>query len=182
MCFYLYVDGVLWSKVCGIRDLSTDTDLIFHVFPKNNYLPPVVDTFNPYSTKAFFRNVVLPPEPSAYCRYGAPFRGGENPIIKYEIGIGTTILGTEAVPYMEKISPCLPCYNFCSRYNCNSTCDAEEHVLYQFMLDNFTLPATKIEDNETKPIDYYFTGKNHTFHIFLFISYYKLCSYFYSRI
>ncbi|XP_052081925.1 uncharacterized protein LOC127719726 isoform X2 [Mytilus californianus] len=159
LCFYLYVDGVLWSKVCGIRDLSTDTDLIFHVFPKNNYLPPVVDSFNPYSTKAFFRNVVLPPEPSAYCRYGAPFRGGENPIIKYEIGIGTTILGTEAVPYREMISPCLPCYNFCSRYNCNSTCDAEEHVLYQFMLDNFTLPATRIEDNETKPIDYYFTVK-----------------------
>ncbi|CAG2210833.1 unnamed protein product [Mytilus edulis] len=159
LCFYLYVDGVLWSKVCGIRDLSTDTDLIFHVFPKNNYLPPVVDTFNPYSTKAFFRSVVLPPEPGAHCRYGAPFRGGTNPIIKYEIGIGTTILGTEVVPYKEMISPCLPCYNSCSRYNCNSTCDAEEHVLYQFMLDNFTLPATRMEDNETKTIDYYFTVK-----------------------
>ncbi|XP_076085507.1 uncharacterized protein LOC143056307 [Mytilus galloprovincialis] len=159
LCFYLYVDGVLWSKVCGIRDLSTDTDLIFHVFPKNNYLPPVVDTFNPYSTKAFFRSVVLPPEPGAHCRYGAPFRGGTNPIIKYEIGIGTTILGTEAVPYKEMISPCLPCYNYCSRYNCISTCDAEEHVLYQFVLDNFTLPATRMEDNETKTIDYYFTVK-----------------------
>ncbi|XP_076085326.1 uncharacterized protein LOC143056125 [Mytilus galloprovincialis] len=159
LCFYLYVDGVLWSKVCGIRDLSTDTDLIFHVFPKNNYLPPVVDTFDPYSTKAFFRRVVLPPELGALCRYGAPFRGGENPIIKYEIGIGTTKLGTEVVPYRDISVPCLPCPNFCSRYNCNSTCDADKYVLYPFMLDNFTLPATRVEDNETKTIDYYITVK-----------------------
>ncbi|VDI51286.1 Hypothetical predicted protein [Mytilus galloprovincialis] len=149
----------MWSKICGIRELSTDTDLVFHVFPKNNYLPPVVDSFNPYSTKAFFRNVVLPPEPGAHCRYGAPFRGGTNPIIKYEIGIENTTLGTEIVHYKEMISPCIPCYNLCSNYNCNSTCDANEHVLYQFMLDNFTLPATRMEDHQTKTIDYYITVK-----------------------
>ena len=141
-----------------MKQLSTDTNLVFHVFNKNNIMPPTNDTFNPFSTKAFFRNVILPPAPGAYCRYGAPFRGGENPIVKYEIGIGSTSLGTEAVPYREMITPCLQCYNFCSRYNCNATCDADLHVLYQFEMKDFYLNATRKEGNETLSVDYYLTG------------------------
>ena len=161
LCFYVYVDSEFFSKVCGMRDLSTDTKLVLHTFTKNNYLPPIVDNFNPYSTKAHFRNVILPPAPSAYCRYGDPFRGGENPIIQYEIGIGSSLLATNLVPYRKMISPCLPCYNLCSRYNCNSTCDAAEHVLYEFMMDGFYLPSTKVENNETITATYFTTGGLH---------------------
>lgn len=84
----VYIDNVICSKICGIPEFSADTKLILHVFNKNNYLPPVDDLFNVYSTKATFKDMIMPPSSTAMCRYGKPFYGGTIPIDRYEAGIG----------------------------------------------------------------------------------------------
>jgi hypothetical protein len=74
--------------LCGIPEFSSDTKLLFHVFNKNNVVPPLVDLFDVFSTKAYFKNVMMPPSSQFLCRYGDPFYGGTIPIDRYEAGIG----------------------------------------------------------------------------------------------
>ena len=91
----LYIDGGEFSEICGIPPLSTDTLLVLHGWSKNNYIPPITDAFNPWSAKASFRNLIMPPAAGALCRYGDPFISGTNPVYHFEAGIGTSKLATD---------------------------------------------------------------------------------------
>ncbi|VDI16055.1 Hypothetical predicted protein [Mytilus galloprovincialis] len=162
-CLKVYVDGSMFSKICGIPEFSSDTKLLLHVFNKNNYVPPVTDLFDVFSTRASFRNVIMPPSSNTMCRYGEPFYGGVIPIDRYEAGIGTDQLMTDVVSYQEVLDPCIPCYSPCAPYTCETTCNPTEQKLLNFTLTNLSLPA-KREENTTgqlvnTSISYFLTVK-----------------------
>ncbi|XP_076085497.1 uncharacterized protein LOC143056293 [Mytilus galloprovincialis] len=162
-CLKVYVDGSMFSKICGIPEFSSDTKLLLHVFNKNNYVPPVTDLFDVFSTRASFRNVIMPPSSDAMCRYGGPFYGGVIPIDRYEAGIGTDQLMTDVVSYQEVLDPCIPCYSPCAPYTCQTTCNPTEQKLLNFTLTGLSLPA-KREENTTgqlvnTSISYFLTVK-----------------------
>ena len=99
-----FADGLLFAEMCGIPELTTATKLVLHVWNKNNYLPEVKDVFSIWEAHASFKNVFLPPEPGALCRYGSPFRGGTNAIVRYEAGLGNQTGADNFVPITEVIS------------------------------------------------------------------------------
>ena len=84
----IFVDDQQMSELTGIPELSISTNLIFHLWNKNNILPPL-DVFNLWEGRAKFRQLTLPPSLEEMCRYGDPFQGGTNPIVRYEVAIGT---------------------------------------------------------------------------------------------
>lgn len=157
------VDGDVLAKICGILPLSASTKLVLHVWNRDNYIPDITDRFNIFSTKAFFRDLVMPPAPQSLCRYGDPFRGGTNPIIHYEVGIGSEKLQTDVAKFTKVTEPCIPCYTECSKYNCDSSCNAKDYKEITFTLTDLDLKSIVMVTNETghiinKTMVYYFTG------------------------
>ncbi|XP_076087285.1 uncharacterized protein LOC143057777 [Mytilus galloprovincialis] len=164
LCLVVYVNDEELTELCGIPDLSETTKLVLHVFNRDNFVPEITDVFNMFSTRAVFKNLILPPPTGALCRYGDPFRGGSNPIIKYEVGIGSDKLLTDIEPFREVIEPCIPCLWECSKYNCDQDCDHNKLMDYSFTLTNLNIAPYVMDLNETghsynKSVIYYLTGK-----------------------
>ncbi|XP_052081237.1 uncharacterized protein LOC127719261 [Mytilus californianus] len=164
LCLIVSVNNEELTELCGIPILSKSTKLVLHVFNRDNFVPDITDKFNIFSTKAYFKNLILPPPTGALCRYGDPFRGGTNPIIKYEVGIGSDKLLTDIVPFREVIVPCIPCFGECSKYNCERKCSVNQQVDFRFTLTDLNLKPQVVDLNETghyynKTIIYYLTGK-----------------------
>ena len=101
----MFADGLQISEMCGLPPLSTHTKLILHVWNKDNIVP-ALDVFNLWQATAAFRNLVMPPDINALCRYGKPFQGGTNAIVKYEAGIGTSPGAVDMVPFQEVRQKC----------------------------------------------------------------------------
>ncbi|CAC5416407.1 unnamed protein product [Mytilus coruscus] len=163
MCLIVFVNDEELTELCGIPNLSESAQLVLHVFNRDNFVPDITDKFNIFSTKAYFKNLILPPPAGALCRYGDPFRGGTNPIIKYEVGIGSDKLLTDIEPFSEVIVPCIPCFGECSKYNCDWNCNVDQHVDFRFTLIDLDLTPQVVDVNETghyynKTIIYYLTG------------------------
>ncbi|VDI27589.1 Hypothetical predicted protein, partial [Mytilus galloprovincialis] len=161
-CITVFVDDGELTEICGIEPPSISTKLVLHVWNRNNYVPEITDLFNVFSTKAYFKNLVMPPKVGSLCRYGNPFRGGTNPVIKYEAAIGTDQLTTDISDFSEVYRPCIPCYNQCSKYNCDSNCDPEEHLKVTFSLTDLNLQPYIVDQNDTgheynKTAAYYLT-------------------------
>jgi hypothetical protein len=125
--------------MCGIQPPSISTKLVLHVWNHNNYVPGIPDFFNVFSTKAYFKNLIMPPKVGWLCRYGNPFRGGTNPVVMYEAAIGSDKLATDIDDYREVFRPCIPCYSECSRYNCDSNCDPNQQLNVTFTLNDLDL-------------------------------------------
>ncbi|VDI67222.1 Hypothetical predicted protein [Mytilus galloprovincialis] len=164
LCLLVSINEEEITELCGISHLSKTTKLVLHVFNRDSYVPEITDPFNIFSVKAYFKNLILPPPTGALCRYGDPFRGGTNPIIKYEIGIGTDKFLTDIEPFREVVIPCIPCFGECSRYNCDQDCDQDKLVDYSFTLTDLNLIPYVTDLNETghsynKTIIYYLTGR-----------------------
>lgn len=100
VCLYVFVDKLQVSELCGIPLLSDTTQLVLHVWNKNNFLPKL-DIFDLWETYASFKGLQMPPDIDALCRYGVPFQGGTNAIIRYEAGIGTNKAEDDAVKFRE---------------------------------------------------------------------------------
>jgi hypothetical protein len=135
-----------------------------HVWNRENFIPDITDMFNVFSTKAYFKDLIMPPAPGSLCRYGDPFRGGTNSIIRYEVGLGSDKLLTDVAPFKEVIQPCIPCYSECSKYNCDATCDANKYVDMTFSLKDLDLKSVAVVRNDSghlinKTLTYFFTGK-----------------------
>jgi hypothetical protein len=145
----VYADNELLTEICGIEPPRSSAMLVLHVWNRNNYVPGVHDLFNIFSTKAYFKNLIIPPKIGNLCRYGNPFRGGNNPVIKYEAGIGTDKVQTNVVPYREVYRPCIPCHSQCSLYNCQTDCDPNLHVDVTFTLTGLDLQPITTAQNET---------------------------------
>ncbi|XP_033763071.1 uncharacterized protein LOC117344449 isoform X3 [Pecten maximus] len=161
-CMRVFVDSEYMAELCGIAELTLNTLLVFHVFNKNNVVPPIVSTFDPWSAKAYINELIMPPAPGSLCRYGVPFRGATDPILRYEAGIGTTKLGTEAEPFRLIDTPCIPCFDDCSRFQCDTACNPDVRTLKTFTLANLTLEPKLYVENETghgllEDVTYYLT-------------------------
>ena len=55
--FNLLVDGVLLSSLDGIPELSISTQLVLHVWNKDNEIPALHNPFEPPNAQAYFRNL-----------------------------------------------------------------------------------------------------------------------------
>ncbi|VDI50948.1 Hypothetical predicted protein, partial [Mytilus galloprovincialis] len=148
-CIKVYADEEELTEICGIEPPSTSAKLVLHVWNRNNYVPDISDLFNVFSAKAYFKDLIIPPKIGNKCRYGDPFRGGTNPVIKYEAGIGTEKLQTDIVPYREIYRPCIPCNTQCSLSNCHSDCDINQQTLVTFNLSNLALEPFTLAENDT---------------------------------
>ncbi|VDI54125.1 Hypothetical predicted protein [Mytilus galloprovincialis] len=148
-CIKVYADDEELTEICGIEPPSTSAKLVLHVWNRNNYVPDISDLFNVFSAKAYFKDLIIPPKTGNKCRYGDPFRGGTNPVIKYEAGIGTEKLQTDVVPYREIYRPCIPCNTQCSLLNCQSDCDINKNTVVTFTLNDLDLEHYILAKNET---------------------------------
>ena len=101
-CIRVFLDGQQMSEMAGIPELSSSTNLFFHLWNKNNVLPPL-DVFNLWNGKAKFRQLTLPPDIDELCRYGEPFQGGTNAIVRYEAGVGTSKDTPDVADFQEVI-------------------------------------------------------------------------------
>ncbi|XP_071123199.1 uncharacterized protein [Mytilus edulis] len=163
-CLFVFVDGDELTMMCGIPYLSNKAKLVFHVWNRDNTVPENADMFNRFSTKAFFKDLIMPAPQGSLCRYGDPFRGGKNPVIKFEAGIGSEKLLTDVSPFIEILAPCLPCQGMCSKYMCNLACNLNDRTNYVFTLQDTNLAPVKTHVNETghlenKTLAYYLTVK-----------------------
>ncbi|VDI71255.1 Hypothetical predicted protein, partial [Mytilus galloprovincialis] len=164
LCLVVFINDEEITELCGIPGMSETAKLVLHVFNRNNFVPEITDIFNVFSTRAIFKNLILPPPTGALCRYGDPFRGGTNPIIKYEVGIGSDKLLTDIEPFRKVIEPCIPCFGECTKYNCDQNCNLDKVMDYSFTLTNLNLLPYIMDLNETghsynKTIIYYLTGR-----------------------
>ncbi|KAL5014713.1 hypothetical protein ScPMuIL_008983 [Solemya velum] len=157
-CLFVFIDDEKMTEICGIPNLLSSTQLVFHTWSKNNMVPEITDMFNIWTARAIFKDLIMPPALSALCRYGNPFRGGTNPIIRYEAGIGTKRGLTDVIDFRKVLSPCKPCLDECSSYSCDFTCQATSATLLYIQLEDLNLNATNPNSNDTT-VYYYLTVK-----------------------
>ena len=96
-----YIDGHKRLKLSGIPQLSISTQFIMQVWNRDNYIPELSDVFRTWEVAAKFKDLIFPPEVGKLCRYGAVFQSGTNPIVRYEVGIGSQIGLTDVQPFTE---------------------------------------------------------------------------------
>ncbi|XP_067658325.1 uncharacterized protein [Haliotis asinina] len=162
-CMKVEMDGEYISDQCGIPHLSTNTSIFLGIWNHKNYMPATrrdgSDYLRVWEQRATFKNMELPPELGTLCRYGNPFRGGNNAIVRYEAGIGTKSGQDDVVPLRPIHSPCVPCLRPCDTYSCNATCDQSRTEQVRFSLNDLSLNETATVNGKTEPIPYYLTVK-----------------------
>ena len=72
-----------------------------HVWNRDNYVPELSDVFRTWAVKAVFKDLIFPPKVGELCRYGDVFRSGTNPIVRYEVGLGSQTGITDVLPFTE---------------------------------------------------------------------------------
>ena len=107
----MYVDEeeVVTAFVCGIPALSVGTRLALSVWNWKNFLTDSSASsrgIQLWQAAATFSNVTIPAPATFPCRYGNPFRGGGNPIVRYEAGIGSDSGLADVVDFKE-VSQCM---------------------------------------------------------------------------
>ncbi|XP_072048752.1 uncharacterized protein [Amphiura filiformis] len=149
----LTIDGILLTALDGIPHLSTSTQLILHVWNKDNVVSSIEDEFNPPKATAYFSDLRIPPESSHPCRYGNPFRAGSSPIVRYLAGIGTERGQVNTVPFKEIASPCIPCLSAsaCNRFQCEDSCNMTQVTSISFSLLPYRLqvPAFHVYQHQS---------------------------------
>ncbi|XP_070573770.1 uncharacterized protein [Ptychodera flava] len=147
----------------GLGLFSTDPKFILSVWNAEGKVSPFDDVFNLPESKASFKNIRFPPSADALCRFGDPFRSGENPIVAYFAGVGSEELLDDVVPFYEVYRPCIPCSSQCLDEACDNECSLRDTTGYQVKMTDLALNTTRAieEDGETEyvPAVYHFTVK-----------------------
>lgn len=177
VCLEVFADGHFLANLCEIPKFTMSTKLMLHVWNRDNFVAPISTNqdqiFDVWKTVAAFREVVLPPEIGDICRFAAPFRGGQNAIVRYEAGIGTALGAVDVVDFREVHTPCVPCIEPCDRYNCQVTCAENQIEVITLTLNNLQLaPRVMVTDEkgvqESKQVTYYMIGKDIFINVLLF--------------
>ncbi|XP_048258717.1 uncharacterized protein LOC124137708 isoform X1 [Haliotis rufescens] len=162
-CMAVYMDGDLLTEQSGIPRLSPGTKLFLGVWNHKNFIP---DTdrdseghLQVWSATASFRDLVMPADKEKLCRYGNPFQGGNNPIVRYEAGIGSASGFSDVLPYQQVHTPCIPCLTPCDMYTCDPACDSSSTDQVKVTLNNLNLIETAVVEGEVVPVLYYLTVK-----------------------
>ncbi|XP_070572851.1 uncharacterized protein [Ptychodera flava] len=159
----LFIDGRSVVYMSGLVPFSENTQFTILVRNSNGNVASFDDVFNPPSTKASFRNIRFPPSSDALCRFGEPFRSGDNPIIAFYAGIGSGKLMDDVVPFFEVSRPCIPCNSPCVSGTCDKQCSTTEAKRHLVRIDNIELSTNRTveEDGQLQvvPAVYYITIK-----------------------
>ncbi|XP_070572594.1 uncharacterized protein [Ptychodera flava] len=159
----LFIDDIPVTYLSNIYHLTTSTKLLMSVWNRVDFVPDIADIFNPPSASASFKFLRLPPPADSLCRYGDPFRGGDNAIEAFLVGVGSERLLDDVVPFRQVVSPCVPCVKPCDVFNCQTICSDTKTSLYHIELNDLDLQPERIEEedgvNTTVPATYYLTVK-----------------------
>ncbi|XP_078658230.1 uncharacterized protein LOC144903713 [Branchiostoma floridae x Branchiostoma belcheri] len=155
----LYIDGQFKAVLTGIPTLSPTTKLILTAWNKHDWIPELVDPFEPPTTTASFRSVSLPPEASSLCLQGKPFRNGDHAVVRFEAGVGSAKLLDNVAPFREVAKPCIPCSARCDVLGCDPDCDEDQTYIHQIHLTGLNLPPllSVPDSNTTVQAVYYLT-------------------------
>ncbi|XP_070573735.1 uncharacterized protein [Ptychodera flava] len=163
LSFELYIDGRSVVYMSGLVPFSENTQFTIFVRNSNGNVASFDDVFNPPSTTASFRNIRFPPSSDALCRFGEPFRSGDNPIIAFYAGIGSEKLMDDVVPFFEVNHPCVPCSSPCVSGICDEHCSTTVAKRHFVRIDNIELSTNRTveEDGQLQvvPAVYYITVK-----------------------
>ncbi|XP_070573548.1 uncharacterized protein [Ptychodera flava] len=159
----LYADWKSVMFMTGIPVLSPDAKFILSAWNRHAFVPQLDDIFNPPTVTARFRNVRFPLLADALCKYGQPFRNGDNAIVAFFAGIGSEKLEDDIMPFREVLRPCIPCTNPCDSLNCDPDCSIDDVSDFKVVLDGLTLNTSRtvIEEGTVQivPAVYHLTIK-----------------------
>ncbi|XP_052803271.1 uncharacterized protein LOC128233573 isoform X2 [Mya arenaria] len=139
-CIKAFADQYELSEMCGIPHLSKMTMIVLHVWNKNSNIPEM-DLFNSWTSYSYFKTLKLPPNDSELCRYAQPWKGGTNPIISYEAGIGSSRTVADVVNFRQVVQPCIPCSGLCSELICHRKCGHDTYTAIMFTIDDIDLSS-----------------------------------------
>ncbi|XP_046562952.1 uncharacterized protein LOC124271845 [Haliotis rubra] len=162
-CMSVFMDDDLMTEQCGIPRLSPDTKLFLGVWNHKNYIPDTERDAEGHlkvlSATASFRDLVMPAQKENLCRYGNPFQGGNNAIVRYEAGIGSASGLSDVEPYQQVHTPCIPCLTPCDVYTCDASCDSASTDQVKITLNDLNLTESTVVEGEVVPVMYYLTVK-----------------------
>ncbi|XP_019624877.1 PREDICTED: uncharacterized protein LOC109470382 isoform X2 [Branchiostoma belcheri] len=155
----LYIDGQFKAVLTGIPTLSPTTKLILSTWNRHDWIPELVDPFEPPTTTALFRSVSLPPVAASLCLHGKPFRNGDQAVVRFEAGVGSAKLLDDIASFREVAKPCIPCYARCDVLGCDPDCDEDQTYVHQVHLTGLDLPplVSVPDSNTTVQAVYYLT-------------------------
>ncbi|XP_046574117.1 uncharacterized protein LOC124282192 [Haliotis rubra] len=162
-CMSVFMDNDLMTERCGMPRLSPDTKLYLGVWNYKNYIPDTERDseghLKVWSATASFRDLVMPADKEQLCRYGNPLQGGNNPIVRYEAGIGSVSGLSDVVPYQQVHTPCIPCLTPCDVYTCDASCDNSSIDQVKITINDLNLTETTVVEGKVVPVLYYLTVK-----------------------
>ncbi|XP_078585863.1 uncharacterized protein LOC144867674 [Branchiostoma floridae x Branchiostoma japonicum] len=157
----LDIDGQPRAVLTGIPSLGPTTKLILSTWNKQDWIPELVDPFEPPTTAASFRYLSLPQDSNSLCQYGKPFRNGDHAVVRFEAAVGSARLLDDVAPFREVVKPCVPCFGKCDLLGCDQDCEGDRTNIHQIHLTGLDLaPFSFMEnsDNNTLvPALYYLT-------------------------
>eukprot|EP00058_Branchiostoma_floridae_P003026 XP_002588514.1 hypothetical protein BRAFLDRAFT_79469 [Branchiostoma floridae] len=132
-------DGKSQAIMNGIPVFSDQARLTLAVWNRDDFVPEVQDVFSSPETTAFFRDLRFPPSADNLCRYGDPFRPGDNSVSVFYAGVGTEKLKDDVAHFREVARPCVPCVKPCDMFDCDPDCSSLDTLAFLVRIDNLTL-------------------------------------------
>ena len=99
--------------------------LVTLTWNENDYMPPLIDIYNPFYSDAFLKSIDIPDDIDKPCRHGIGFYDGESAIKELWLGVSDNIKEPGNIKPMELSQrfcfPCIrPCFGLCE-LPCNET-------------------------------------------------------------
>ncbi|KAI8486030.1 hypothetical protein Bbelb_361300, partial [Branchiostoma belcheri] len=135
----LIIDGTSLVIMNGIPVFSEHARLTLSVWNRDDFVPDFDDVFSTPEATACFRNLRFPPSTDNLCRYGDPFRPGDNSVSVFYAGVGTEKMKDDVAPFREVARPCVPCVNPCDKFNCDPDCSNMDTTAFHVRIDDLTL-------------------------------------------
>lgn len=86
---HLYINDLLMVSLQGLPALSNNTRVVFNLFNRRGYVPPLTDPTLDLSVSAVFANVTVPVRSGRLCEAGTPFHSRQSPIVEFRAWAGT---------------------------------------------------------------------------------------------
>ncbi|CAH1268739.1 NCAN [Branchiostoma lanceolatum] len=135
----LIIDGRSLVIMNGIPVFSEQAQLTLVVWNRGDFVPAVQDVFSSPEGSASFRDLRFPPSADNLCRFGDPFRPGDNGVSVFYAGVGTKKLMDDVAPFQEVTRPCVPCAEPCDKFACDPDCSSLVTSVFHVRIDNLTL-------------------------------------------
>ncbi|XP_066289761.1 uncharacterized protein [Branchiostoma lanceolatum] len=135
----LIIDGRSLVIMNGIPVFSEQAQLTLAVWNRGDFVLAVQDVFSSPEGSASFRDLRFPPSADNLCRFGDPFRPGDNGVSVFYAGVGTKKLMDDVAPFQEVTRPCVPCAEPCDKFACDPDCSSLVTSVFHVRIDNLTL-------------------------------------------